>query len=247
MGYSVPRTDVIVQGSIQTDGVLDCGSVECLMSAKMAKKLGFINLEPSPMTHGMVDGRKVDAVGYVQSVQITIKDISIVVDAMVFDQSEYDFLVRRRALHKFKLFTDWGSYNWWIRTKLSIEPLLVTYKGIQKPQFVEVVDEWEEEGNEESTKESNLESTEEAEEFPSYSSYLVILIGFLTEDEVKENQLFLSTFEDKQHEREDSTPQEIWLEIQNSIKKCNLNEEEANQLTDLLWRYQDVLEQRSEL
>ncbi|KAI7847414.1 hypothetical protein BDC45DRAFT_562331 [Circinella umbellata] len=130
MGYGAPRTYVIVQGSIQTNGVLDCGSVGCLMSAKMAKKLGFVNLEPSPMTHGMADGRKVDAVGYVQSVQITIKDISIAVDAVVFDQSDYDFLVGRRALHKFQLFTDWESYNWWIRERHSIEPLLVTYEGV---------------------------------------------------------------------------------------------------------------------
>ncbi|KAG2217344.1 hypothetical protein INT45_009101 [Circinella minor] len=126
-GYGAPRTDVIVQGSIQTDGVLDCGSVGCLMSAKMAKKLGFVNLGPSPMTHGMADGRKVDAVGYMQAVQITMKDISIAVDAVVFDQSDYDFLVGRRALHKFQLFTDWGSYNWWICKKHSIELLLVTY------------------------------------------------------------------------------------------------------------------------
>ncbi|KAG2209869.1 hypothetical protein INT45_013586 [Circinella minor] len=235
-GYGAPRTDVIIQGSIQTDGVLDCGSVGCLMSAKMARKLGFVNLEPSPMTHGMADGRKVDAVGYVQSVQLAIKQVSITVDAVVFDQSEYDFLVGRRALHKFQLFTDWGSYNWWIQKKHSIEPLLVTYEGVRKPQFINVDGNWEDE----TTEEYDLESNEESEESPNYSSYLVIPTGFSIEAEEEENQSCLSAFEIKEDKQEDATSQDIWLEIQNSIKNCNLIEEETDKLTDLLWRYQDV-------
>ncbi|KAI7858656.1 hypothetical protein BDC45DRAFT_498815, partial [Circinella umbellata] len=46
--------------------------------------------------------------------------------------------------------------------------------------------------------------------------------------------------EEDDREEEDATSQDIWLEIQNSIKNCNLIEEETDKLTDLLWRYQDV-------
>ena len=69
---------------------------------------------------------------------------------------------------------------------------------------------------------------------------MVIPTGSSTEDEVKENQLSLSAFEIKEDKQEDATSQDIWLEIQNSIKNCNLTEEETDKLTDLLWRYQDV-------
>lgn len=128
-GNGAPRTDMIVGGSFKTDGILDCGSVGCLISLRMAKALGIDELEETTQKMGMANGRKAPAIGLLRNITVSIMSKSIVTNATVFDQINYNFLVGRKALHKFGLFTDWSSYKWYMTSDDATVPVPVSYDG----------------------------------------------------------------------------------------------------------------------
>ena len=111
------------------------------MSLRMAKALGLTELYESLLSHGMADRRRVSLIGYAKAITINLQGVTIVTNVVIFDQNDYDFLISRKALHKFSLYTNWSTYNWLLKKKNgSIEPLSVSYISGLKKQKLKVLD-----------------------------------------------------------------------------------------------------------
>ncbi|KAI7847029.1 hypothetical protein BDC45DRAFT_452497, partial [Circinella umbellata] len=226
-GNGAPSTNVIIQGSVQVNAVLDCGSAGCLMSLGMAKAVGISELFESPLFHGMADGSKVAPVGYAKDVSIMMQGVTIVTDVAVFDQNDYDFLIGRKALHRFGLYTDWSSYHWFIKkTDGSIVPVPVIYTNEKKREIIKL------------DPESDISTDEESYDEETTSEYSTSYV-------VLDTQESSIKIKDKYHQPQDqqkppSRSEEMWQAIVKGVDNSNLSKENYQRLLNILYKYQDV-------
>lgn len=234
-GNGAPRTDMIVGGSFKTDGILDCGSVGCLISLRMVQALGIDELEETTQKMGMADGRKAPAIGLLRNITVSIMNKSIVTNATVFDQIDYDFLVGRKALHKFGLFTDWSSYKWYMTSDDGTVPVPVSYDGKRRIPSLKQV--------EEETSGYSAESSEEDWSTDAEEAYLIVPCTDDVADDDEEPEMMLLANQDESSNVQDvqgTTVEEIWQEIEQAVERSDLEIQQKHQLSDLLHDHVDA-------
>ena len=214
-GLGAPRVTARVEGKYKTMAILDGGSTSSIMSLDLIKALGVTQLHKSNCTHGMADGRKIDAVGVAKGITIEIGGVQRIVDVAVFERPDYDLLIGRKALHSFGINTDWARYHWSIQKDKGVVPLQVSYQGAYgTPRFAPAT-------SSEETSSDSSESYSETEE-----SYFLVPVG--QEEEEANNKQFVTARED------------IREEVAKAARRNDLTTEQRKQLEPVLRKYLDV-------
>ena len=227
-GLGAPRVPVSVEGKFRTRAILDGGSTSNIMSLGLAKALGVTHLHKSKFTHGMADGRRVEAVGVAKNISITIQGVTHVVDVTVFERPDYDLLIGRKALHQFGIHTDWAKYNWSIPTTEGRVPLHVSYNGGSSNTSFQ-----------QSKSSSEEDYSDDSSDITSETEGTYLILPCETEDtmHVEEEALLdgKSMIKDSV-----SSKEEIRAELDKVFDSSTLSNEQKRELRELLERHLDV-------
>ncbi|KAG0913975.1 hypothetical protein G6F57_011256 [Rhizopus arrhizus] len=233
---SIPHVEIILNGTVMTDAVLDGGSVSTLISYDLLRAAGPVNLEPTTKTQGMADGSEAKPLGIVRGLTISVQDVVITTDAVVYDHQAYSLLIGSLDMHRLGIVTDWGSYHWCINSNRGIEPLNVEYDPLQyriipleKQDYVE----------DDSSSEYDQEYSDEEESEGLDVSYLVMpCVDSVAETEASYLQTETGKLQATKPEPP-STTLDLQSEVDKAVAKCNLNDDNKERLRSLLYQYLD--------
>ncbi|KAG1135961.1 hypothetical protein G6F37_012379 [Rhizopus arrhizus] len=236
---SIPHVEVIINGQVLTDAVLDGGSISTLISYDTVRALGSARMEATSKTHGMADGSEAKPLGVIKDLTLSVQGVTITTKAVVYDHKAYSLLMGSEDMHRLGIVTDWGSYHWCINSNRGIEPLNVEYDPLQyriipleKQDYVE----------DDSSSEYDQEYSDEEESESLDVSYLVMPCV----DSVAETEASYLQTETGKLQATNPEPPSTTLDLQNevdkSVAKCNLNDDNKERLRSLLYQYLDCFE-----
>ncbi|OBZ81106.1 hypothetical protein A0J61_10845, partial [Choanephora cucurbitarum] len=124
-----PRTVGTINGQ-PCEIILDGGSTGCIVSKKLAIKIGLTEAEPTNIKLMFGDGSFVAPIGVINGLQVAIVEVDYRnVSALCLDVGDrYESLIGRQGLYDMKIGTDWAQHYWYISTSSGELPIEVHYR-----------------------------------------------------------------------------------------------------------------------
>jgi len=111
-----PRTLVKVNNLYHVNALLDGGAVPNIVSFDLVKRLSIKELLKDSGKYTTANGQRSQALDIVQGITIYIMGKTLRVSAIVYNYDTFLLLLKRKVLHKLKVFTDWNLSKWYIKT-----------------------------------------------------------------------------------------------------------------------------------
>jgi len=157
-----PRTIVTLDNKFKVNALLDGGAVPNIISLELVKKLGIQDLLETNCKYITANGQKSKALGIAQDISLNIQGQQLKFAAIVYNHNAFPLLLGRRVLKRLKIFTDWETCTWSMKTPDGIKRLPINFDTNYAIQDYQMEEESNPETEEDSdTTESECDQSEE--------------------------------------------------------------------------------------
>lgn len=121
-----PKTRVYINDLAST-ALLDGGSATNIVSLNLVNKLGIQDITECRTIFALADGSRKHAIGQLNNLELEIQGIQKPIQAVIFDQDDFEILLGRPGLISFGIVTDWSKQGWKMSRNRKEVPLPILY------------------------------------------------------------------------------------------------------------------------